>query len=178
MASTTSPRGRIDKPSRSDDGYMQRQHTNTDKTDGKEELVCMWSMKTHEQKNHCCWAPFWLLCTETKSTFANSRWHGALASSIVHVEMMQKWCARGRKPWKDTGTAWEGNWREKTDSGGRVDRDQATVLNIEWAWVICWDGKPTFSTSAFVTLISASILSKYWFALSASLQSLSNFLLY
>lgn len=36
----------------------------------------------------------------------------------------------------------------------------------------------TFSTSAFVTLMSASIFSKYCCALSASLQSLSNFLLH
>lgn len=143
MASTTSPRGRIYKSSRSDDCYMQRQRINTDKTMIQtEKLVCMWNIK----KNPCCWAPsaqlsmIWLLYTDTVPAYANTCWHRALGSSFFNVEMMQKWWATGRKPWKDTGTTWGGNWREKTDSGGggwrrpgKCAKYSASLSNL-WRW--------------------------------------------
>lgn len=65
------------------------------------------------------------------------------------------------------------------DSDPPVTTLRIRCQNRKWNGGRKGDGlRRTFSTSAFVTLMSASILSKYCLALSASLQSRSNFLLH
>lgn len=86
-------------------------------------------------------------------------------------------CKRKRRE-KSEGAWWEGEEGQAPSRKPCVELGGDSVSSSDWWLVHRREMTHTFSTSAFVTLMSASIFSKYCCALSASLQSLSNLLLH
>lgn len=133
--------------------------------------------------NHLCLAPDHCVA-ETMPAFTQSCWPQTHGHSIFAVFRAQ---------WNDEsglGGSWKGDnngVRENGERKGRVlggrvrkARQLCKIWRVlcDWCLLRRTEITHTFSTSAFVTLMSASIFSKYCCALSASLQSLSNFLLH
>lgn len=106
----------------------------------------------------------------------------SLTSSLLFLEL-NRTRSQGWRTWTGKRSVKESL---RVKCGGRVQKarqSSGTVCDkhgaslCDW-WLLHRSGMThTFSTSALVTLMSASIFSKYCCALSASLQSRSNFLL-
>lgn len=124
---------------------------------------------------------------ETMSAFTHSPWHQTHGHSIFAVFLAQ-WNEESRLGGMEGGKKCKRKWREKQEGarwrggwgrpGSCVKHGGYRTSSRDWWLLHVTEMTHTFSTSALVTLMSASIFSKYCCALSASLQSLSNLLLH